>query len=153
MTQPQTRESGPFNAVDNPLLQDWNTPFGAPPFSAIASEHYRPAFDVALAEHEREIAAIANDPAEPTFANTVDALEISGAALRKVSAVFFNLSGSHTNEALQQIERDIAPILAKHHSAIFLNETLFQRIDTLKEKQELLALSGEQARVLERLHL
>src|SRR6185295_8068156 len=98
-------------------------------------------------------AAIATSSAEPNFENTVDALELSGAPLRKVFAVFFNLSGSHTNEALQKIEREIAPVLAKHHSAIFLNEPLFRRVDALKAKQATLALSAEQTRVLERLHL
>lgn len=153
MTQPQSSESQRLSAADNPLLQDWNTPFKSPPFPAINPEHYRPAFDIALAEHDREVAAIASNPAAPSFANTVDALEMSGAALRKVSAVFFNLTGSHTNDALQQIERDIAPVLAKHHSAIFLNEALFRRIDALKKEQATLDLSPEQARVLDRLHL
>jgi peptidyl-dipeptidase Dcp len=153
MTDSQTFDVFSSAASGNPLLRDWNTPFGAPPFPEIAPEHYRPAFDIALAEHDREIAAIANDPAAPTFANTVDALELSGAPLRKVSAVFFNLSGSHTNEALQKIEREIAPVLAKHHSAIFLNEPLFRRVDALKAKQGTLGLSPEQTRVLERLHL
>src|SRR3954469_25545953 len=153
MTDLQTAEVFSSAAGDNPLLRDWTTPFGAPPFPEITEEHYRPAFDIALAEHDREIAAIATSSAEPTFENTVDALELSGAALRKVSAVFFNLSGSHTSEVLQKIEREIAPVLAKHHSAIFRNEPLFRRVDALKTNQGTLTLSAEQGRVLERLHL
>jgi peptidyl-dipeptidase Dcp len=137
----------------NPLLREWRTPFQAPPFSEVTPEHFRPAFDAALAEHDREIAAIAGSDSEPTFANTVEALELSGLALRRVSAVFFNLTGAHTNEAIEKIERDVAPILAKHRNAIFLNEALFRRVASLKERQESLRLSAEQSRVLDRLHL
>ena len=140
-------------ATENPLLRDWTTPFGAPPFPEITPEHFRPAFDIGLAEHEREIAAIANDAGEPTFANTVDAFEKSGTTLRRVSAVFFNLSGSNTNEAIEKIERDVAPILAKHRSAIFQDEALFRRVSALKEREATLGVSDEQKRVLERLHL
>ena len=100
---------------------------------------------------EREIAAIAGNADAPTFANTVDALEMSGATLRRVSRVFFNLTGAHTNEDLEKIERDIAPVLAKHRSAIFQNEALFRRVDALKEQRDTLGLSAEQKRVLERL--
>ena len=137
----------------NPLLKEWNTPFGAPPFSEIAPEHFRPAFDAGLADQERETAAIAGNADAPTFANTVDALEMSGATLRRVSSVFFNLTGAHTDEDLEKIERDIAPVLAKHRSAIFQNEALFRRVDALKEQRDTLGLSAEQKRVLQRLHL
>ncbi len=139
--------------TDNPLLQDWKTPFKTPPFADIQPEHFRPAFDAALAGHDSEIAAIAEDPGTPSFANTVEALELAGETLRRVSSVFFGLSGSNTNEALEKIERDIAPILAKHRSAIFQNEALFRRVDALKTSEAELGLSTEQARVLERLHL
>jgi peptidyl-dipeptidase Dcp len=139
--------------TENPLLKEWNTPFNAPPFSEIAPEHFRPAFDMALAAHNSEIAAIADGDSEPTFANTVDAFEMSGAALRRVSAVFFNLSGAHTNDALETIERDIAPVLAKHKSAIYQNASLFRRVAALKEREATLGLSAEQSRVLDRLHL
>jgi len=139
--------------TENPLLKEWKSPFEAPPFQEIAPEHFPPAFDAALAEHNAEISAIAENPEPPTFANTVDALERAGEKLRRVSAVFFSLCGSNTNEALEAVERDIAPILAKHRSAIFLNEPLFRRVDALKEKETELGLTKEQARVLQRLHL
>ena len=84
----------------------WNTPFELPRFSAIKAGYYGPAFDRALAEHCEEIAGIADNPAAPDFANTVATFERSGALLRRVSRVFWNLSGSNTNEALQKIERD-----------------------------------------------
>ena len=139
--------------AENPLLKEWNTPFGAPPFSEITPEHFRPAFDASLGAHEAEIAAIADSSTEPTFANTVDALEMSGAALRRVASVFFNLSGAHTNDAIEAVERDIAPVLAKHKSAIYQNESLFRRVAALKERESTLGLSAEQSRVLDRLHL
>ena len=139
--------------TENPLLQKWTAPFEAPPFAEIKPEHFRPAFNAALKEHDAEIAAIADNPEPPTFANTVDAMEMGGEKLRRVSAVFFGLSGANTNEALEKIERDVAPILAKHRSAIFLNEKLFRRVDALKKTETALNLTKEQTRVLERLHL
>jgi peptidyl-dipeptidase Dcp len=136
----------------NPLLGPWTGPSGLPPFESIAPEHYRPAFDTALAEQQAEIAAIAGSGEEPSFANTVEALERSGLRLKRVGGVFFNLAGSHTNDALQAIERDMAPILAKHRNSIFMNEALFRRVAALYDRRDSLGLSPEQARVLDRYH-
>jgi peptidyl-dipeptidase Dcp len=105
-----------------------------------------------MAEQRAEIDAIAADPAAPSFRNTIDALELGGRTLRRVSAVFFNLTGSHTNDELEAIERDVAPKLARHRNAIFLDEALFRRIAALKEREDELDLSAEQRRVLERYH-
>jgi peptidyl-dipeptidase Dcp len=138
---------------DNPLLRTWTAPFESPPFPELRPEHYRPAFDAALAEHQREIDAIAADPAAPTFDNTVSAMELSGQTLRRVSAVFFNLCGTDGNDATEAIEREIAPVLARHRTAILLNEALFRRVDTLWQDRDALGLSAEQRRVLERHHL
>jgi peptidyl-dipeptidase Dcp len=138
--------------TDNPLLGSWTTPFEAPPFDAIGNEDFRPAFDQALAEHRAEIDAIIANPAEPTFENTIAALELGGRALRQVSAVFFNLTGSHTSDALEAIELAMAPLLAQHRNAIHLNEALFRRIDNLKARQDELGLNAEQRRVLDRYH-
>ncbi|MET0527894.1 MAG: peptidase M3, partial [Microvirga sp.] len=134
----------------NPLLSPWSTPFGLPPFESITPEHYRPAFDSALAEQQDEIKAIAERAEAPSFSNTIEALERSGASLKRVGGVFFNLSGSHTNEAIQAIERDLAPVLAKHRNSIFMNEALYKRVADLYEKREGLGLTPEQARVLDR---
>jgi peptidyl-dipeptidase Dcp len=138
--------------LGNPLLRDWDTPFGAPPFEEIAPEHYLPAFDHALAAHRAEIEAIAGLTEEPSFDNTIAALELGGRELRRVSAVFFNLAGSDTNDALQAIEREIAPRLARHRSAIFMNEALYARVAALHEGREALGLGPEEARVLDRYH-
>jgi peptidyl-dipeptidase Dcp len=137
----------------NPLLQEWTAPFGAPPFSAITPTHYLPAFEVALAEQQREIDAIAADPAAPTFDNTIAALERSGQTLRRVSAVFFNLCGTDGNDATEEIERQIAPVLARHRTGILLNAPLFRRIDELHRASDRLGLSDEQRRVLDRHHI
>jgi len=139
--------------ITNPFFEAWTTPFAAPPFDRIKPEHFRPAYAKAIAEHAAEIAAIANDAAEPSFENTILALEKSGRLLTKVEAVFGNLAGSHTNDQLQDIEREMAPVLAKHWNDIHLNERLFKRIDTLNDRVESLALDAESRRVLERYHL
>src|SRR6185312_12446670 len=137
----------------NPLLEPWTGPFEAPPFDRFEPRHFRPAFDAALAHARGEIDAVAADPAPPTFANTIEALERSGRSLDKVASVFFNLAGAHTNDELQAIEREIAPVLARHRTDTYLNEALFKRIDAVKAAKEKLGLTAEQARVLERYHL
>ncbi len=138
--------------ADHPFAAEWNTPFGLPPFERIAPDHFRPAFESALTEQRTEIDRIAADPAEPSFDNTIAKLELSGRTLRRVSAVFFNLAGAHTNDGLQAIEREMAPRLAKHRNAIFMNEALFRRVENLHGVRDRLGLSPEQVRVLDRYH-
>src|SRR5438270_7176668 len=137
---------------ENPLLADWTTSFGAPPLDRIKPEHFPPAFEQALAAHRHEIGAIAGSPAEPDFDNTVAALERSGRLLTRVSNVFYVLAGAHTSDAIQAIERDMAPKLARHWNEIHLNDALFARIDSLHRRVGTLDLTPEQARVLERYH-
>jgi peptidyl-dipeptidase Dcp len=137
----------------NPLLRPWTGPFEPPPFDRIEPRHFRPAFDAALKDHRAEIDAIAANPEQPTFANTIEALERGGRSLDFVAKVFFNLTGAATNDELQAIEREIAPVLARHRSEIHLNEALFKRIDALSAHEDRLGLSAEQARVLDRYHL
>src|SRR5258708_11164871 len=140
-------------AADNPLFQEWTGPFGAPPFPRIAPAHFGPAFERAFAAHDAEVAAIAADPAAPSFDNTIAALELSGRLLGRVTDVFRALAGAHTNEALLQIERDICPRRARHWDGILHNGSLFARIDALCGAPARLDLSAEQQRVLERYHL
>ncbi len=130
----------------------WSTPFGLPPFARIEPNHFRPAFAAALKAHKAEITKIARDPARPTFANTIAALEKSGRLLERVCGVFFNLAAADTNFELQAIEREISPRLAAHQSAIMLNGKLFARIDNLYGRRDRLRLSDEQRRVLELQH-
>jgi peptidyl-dipeptidase Dcp len=137
----------------NPLLEAWSGPFEAPPFERIEPAHFRPAFDAALKDAREEIDAVAANPAPPTFANTIEAMERSGRELDRVRNVFFNLARAAANDELEAIERDIAPVLARHRGETHLNEALFQRIDALKAEEDKLGLSAEQARVLDRYHL
>lgn len=147
-TRGDTRGAGGRKA--NPLLAPWRTPFKAPPFASIEPRHFRPAFAAALKAHRAEIAAIAGRKAKPSFANTIVALEKSGTLLNRVANVFFNLTSADTNDALQSIERDMAPRLAKHESAVLLNRRLFLRIADLYERRDSLGLDAEARRVLER---
>src|SRR5262245_52321148 len=100
---------------DNPLLREWHTPYGLPPFGEIAPEHFVPAFDDAMQAHRAEIAAIAANSATPSFENTMVAFDIAGSELRRISKVFFNLAASETSPALQAVEREMSPKLAAHY--------------------------------------
>lgn len=134
----------------NPLLEPWAGAFGMPAFDAIQAAHFAPAFRVALAEHAREVRAIAGSAAKPTFDNTIAAFERSGRLLERVCDVFFNLAAADTNTELQAVERDIAPKLARHRSKILLEAKLFKRIADLYERRDRLRLDAEAGRVLER---
>ncbi|AJY45643.1 M3 family metallopeptidase [Martelella endophytica] len=135
--------------INNALFR-WDGFSGLPEFDRIADTDFAAAFDWAMAEHNREIDAIAENPEAPDFVNTVEALEVSGDALSRVAAVFFTKAGAHTNPDIQKLEREIAPKLSGHYSAIGANKALFQRIDTLWQTRETLGLDEEQTRVLER---
>src|SRR5690606_21151538 len=106
----------------------------------------------ALAEHKAEIDTIAGNTNEPAFGNVIGAMELAGRKLDRVASVFYNLAGSHTNDALQAIEREMAPRMARHGNEIVLNEKLFRRIGELNERRDALDLSPEEARLLERYH-
>jgi peptidyl-dipeptidase Dcp len=136
----------------NPFFETWTTPFEVPPFGRIKPEHFMPAFQRAFAEHEAEIAAIAENPQPPSFENTVVAYENGGRALQRVDEVFHQLVASDSNDALLKIERDVAPRLAAHWNKVRMNEALFKRIDALYGQRQALGLSPEQMRVLERHH-
>src|SRR5262245_49137618 len=136
----------------NPFFQTWTTPDRVPPFDRIKPEHFREAYARASAEHDAEIAAIAEQPEPPDFANTITALELSGQLLERVGAAFYLLVGAHSDKALLEIEREIAPQLARHWNRINTNEALFRRIDALMRTADGLDLDAEQKRVLERYH-
>lgn len=135
--------------ADNPFASAWITPFGLPPFERIGPEHIGPALHAALAEHMAEIEAIAADASPASFAGVIDALERAGRQLSRAAAVFYNLAGADTNDALQAIEREMAPVMSRHWSAIGMNERLFARVDELYAQRDKLDLTPEQARVLE----
>jgi peptidyl-dipeptidase Dcp len=134
--------------MTNPLLTHWDTPFALPPFAAIADGDFAPAFDAALAEARAKVAAIAGDPAVPTFANTIAALELSEELLDRVGGVFWNLVGADANDVREALQRDLAPKLAAYGSEITNNKALWARIRDLWDRREALGLTGEEMRVL-----
>ena len=132
----------------NPLLADWTGAFGLPPFATLTPEHFRPAFDRALAAHRAELDTISANPAAPTFDNTIVALEKSGHDLDRVANVFFVMAGADTGEAIEAIERDMSPLLARHSNAMYLDRKLYARIGDLYARRDSLGLSPEQAQRL-----
>ncbi len=129
----------------------WTGPLGLPDFRAVADADFAPAFEAALLAHDAEIAAVAADPDAPNFDNTLVALEQAGEALGRVSALFWNRSGTDTNDVIQALERDIAPKMSRHYSAIAMNKALFARVDGLYLSRRQLGLTPEQDRLLERI--
>jgi peptidyl-dipeptidase Dcp len=132
----------------NPLLSPWTGPFGLPPFSDIQDSDFAPAFDVALAEARANIAAIADNPDTPSFANTIEALELAEGTLDRVSGLFYNLAGADSTDLREALQRDLAPKLSAFASEVTNNKTLFSRIETLWAARETVDLENEQARVL-----
>jgi peptidyl-dipeptidase Dcp len=139
--------------ANNPLLQDWTTPHGMPPFDLIQAEHFSSAYEHALAAHRAEIDAIAGNAEAPTFENTVVAFDRSGALLNRINGVFYNLASSETSPALQAVERDMAPRLAAHENFVNMHPAMFKRLDALHARRATLGLDAEQVRLLERFHL
>lgn len=135
--------------MTNPLLAQWDTPFELPPFEAIGDEDFAPAFDAGLTEARAAIAAIAGNADAPTFANTIEALELAEATLDRVAGVFYNLAGADSTDAREALMRDLAPKMSAFSSEVTNNKALFARIETLWQDRETLDLSPEQARVLE----
>lgn len=136
--------------ADNPLLQPSTLPFKAPAFDKITDAHFRPAILEGMKRHLAEIDAIANSPEAPTFENTIVAMEKSGQDLNRASSVFYNLTGSATNDSLQSIKADLAPKLAAHQDAITLNDKLFDRIKAVYDQRAAMAMEPVDARLLER---
>ena len=132
----------------NMLLTDWTTPFGLPPFDLIRDEDFGPAFDAALAEARGNILAVAQDPAAPTFANVIAAMEGAEALLDRVAGVFYNLAGADSNEAREALMRDLAPKMSAFSSEVTNNKALFARVETLWQGRDALGLDAEQMRVL-----
>lgn len=139
--------------MTNPFFETWTTPFGTPPFQALSTEHFQPAYTAALEAHRKEIAAVVADPATPTFDNTVAAMERSGELLKRVDMVFSQLASADTSDALQAVERDMSPVLARHWNEVYLDAGLFARVDTLYQQRAALGLGPEALRVLKRYHL
>ena len=138
---------------ENPLLQEWDTPFQSPPFDEIKNEHFMPAFLEGMKAQKAEIDAIIKNAEEPTFKNTIEALEKSGEMLDRVSLVLFCLNNTNTNDELQNISKELEPLRAMHNDDINLNEKLFARVKQIYDKKENLGLTPEQNTLLENYYL
>jgi peptidyl-dipeptidase Dcp len=139
--------------MTNPLLQPWTTAYELPPFDTIRAEHFEPALEVAMAQHRREIDALASQSETINFANTVAAFDRTGRLLGRIESVFSNLSSSATSPELQAVEMRVAGPLAAHGSAVYMNQALFQRIDAVHRVRDQLGLTPEQIRLTERVHV
>jgi peptidyl-dipeptidase Dcp len=135
---------------ENPLLSEFDTPFQVPPFDKIKEEYYLPAFKEGMEQQNMEIEAIINNPESPTFENTIEALESSGSLLRRVGNVFYVLNGSMTNDNMQKIAKEAAPLESQHEDNIRLNGKLFQRVKAVYEQKDKLDLTTEQNTLLEK---
>jgi peptidyl-dipeptidase Dcp len=135
----------------NPFLEPSPLPFGFPPFDRIQLAHYRPALEAGFAEQLAEVEAIVTTTGEPTFADTVEALERSGRTLDRVLRVFGNLSSSMADDAMRALEAELAPMVTEHHDRVLLDPRLFERIDHVHRHRA--DLDQEQRRLVERYHL
>ena len=136
-------------ADSNPFLSEYNTPFEVPPFDKIQLEHYKPAFMQGMEEEAKEVEAIANNPEAATFENTIVALDQSGKLLRKVSSVFYGQNSADTSDEMQEISRELSPLLSKHSDDISLNPKLFARVKAVHDQMEELSLNKEQKKLVD----
>ena len=135
--------------MENPLLTESKAPFGAPEFDKIKTEHYLPAFEAGIAEAKAEIDAITSNTDEPTFENTIEAMEFSGQTLNKVAGIFYNVMEAHTNDQMQEIAEEIAPKMTEFSMYVSLNAPLFERVKAVYEKKDELGLDVDQMTLLE----
>ncbi len=137
------------NTKMNPLLTPSGNPFGAPAFDKIENKHYLPAFEQAIKEAKAEVDAIINNPEEPSFENTIEALSFAGMTLNDVGSIFFNLNEACTNEEMQALAEKIEPMLTEYSVSVSMNADLFAKIKAVYEKRDSLELTKEQARLLD----
>lgn len=135
--------------MKNPLLTESAAPFGAPEFDKISNEHYLPAFEAGIAEAKAEIDAIVANEEEPTFQNTIEAMEYAGQTLDKVAGIFYNLMEANTNDQMQVIAEQVSPMLTEYSMYVSLNNDLFQRVKAVYEKKDGLNLDKDQLKLLE----
>ena len=141
--------SAPDAERQNPLLTEWNTPYGIPPFDQIRAEDYLPAFEVAMEQHKAEVEAIVANPEEPTFENTILALDNAGELLNNVSNTFFLIAAADTNSELQKIEAEISPRIAAHSDEVMMNPALFERVKKVYTNRKKAGLDALQLRLTE----
>lgn len=135
--------------MSNPLLEKSTLRYGAPAFDEIRTEHYMPAFNAAIAKGKAEIDSIVNNPEDPTFENTILALEYAGSDLSRVSGIFFNVNEANTNEQMQAIAEEISPVMTEYSMSILLNDKLFERVKQVYGQLDSLDLGPEEKRLTE----
>ena len=135
--------------MKNPLLMESSAPFGAPQFDKIENEHYLPAFEAGIAEAKAEIDAIVANEEEPTFENTIEAMEFAGETLNNAASIFYNLMEADTNDELQQIAEQVSPMLTEYSMYVSLNPVLFEKVKAVYEKRNSLDLDQDQMKLLE----
>jgi len=143
------QQAGTPAAAANPFFEEWTTPFGVPPFGQIKEAHYLPAFKEGIARERKEVDAIVGSSEAPTFANTLETLDQAGEFLNRVRIVFYGQLSAETNDTLQGIAKEVAPMLSALNDDINLNETLFARVKAVWEKRDALGLEPEQRRLVE----
>ena len=136
----------------NPLLTEFNTPYGVPPFDLIEAEHYQPAFKFAMSLHNDEVATILANKEEPTFDNTILELDRSGELLANISDIFGMMCAAMNSKELQKVQEELMPLLAAHYDAISMNEELFARIKVVYDKRNSTDLNEEQIRLVEKMY-
>ena len=136
----------------NPFRQEWDTPYGVPPFAEIEDAHYMPATKKAILELRADIDAIVSNPEEPDFENTIVALDTAGASLNRVLGVFSNITNTDTNDTLSELEAEIWPMLTRETDAISFNDALFTRVKAVYDQRDRLGLDEQDARLLELTH-
>ncbi|MDH3811065.1 MAG: M3 family metallopeptidase [Gammaproteobacteria bacterium] len=136
----------------NPFMEEWDTPYGVPPFSAIENGHYMPAMKKGVLDLRAEIDAIVSNAEAPTFENTIVALELAGELLGDVASTFGNITGTDTDDELRALETEIYPMLTREFDAITMNPDLWQRVKTVYEQRDSLGLDEQDARLLELRH-
>ncbi len=137
------------NKALNPLLVEWKTVHQTPPFQEIRHEHFIPAIDQLLAEAKSEVNAVIDNPAAPTFENTIQALEVSGKRLSRATTILFNLNSAETDDTIQAITREVSPKLSEYHNYVSLNSKLFQRVKAVYQQKDQLKLTSEDLKLLE----
>ena len=134
---------------ENPFYCEWDTPFGVPPFDAIKFEHFKPAYLKGMADEMAEVNAIINNSDEPTFDNTIRAMQFTGELLSRVQRAMSPLSGANTNDSIQALQREMSPLFSKHRDDIALNEKLFERVRSVYENRDKFNLTAEESKLLE----
>ena len=136
----------------NPFMEEWDTPFGVPPFERIQDEHYMPAFKKGILDLRTDYDAIINNPDAPTFENTIVAMELAGETIRRVRSTFGPLTGTELNDNLRNLQREFGPMWSRERDAILFNPTLFERVQAVYDQRDSLDLDEQQARLLELTH-